>query len=299
MSLEDRYPHLAPEVTVMAEQGNEHRIAYISRDRFIYHTQAENVLAELEMLYSLENAVRPQGRLVVGRSLMGKSTLFDEFLRLHPADDNPDGDAAIVPIVSVQYPESAKEGIYPEILAKLNAHMPTNTKSPDLRRATVEMLRRVGMRVLLIDELHNLMEGSTNAQKKGLNSIKYLMNELQRPVVAAGTVEALNAVRTDEQIRSRLVPLPLERFKDGADFQELLGGFEMVLPLRKPSNLAEPELSSIIYQHTLGIVGRVAELLNKAAIHAIRTGEECISGEVIKEQNWGIPDDQKLMDQLR
>lgn len=295
---DEHYPHLSDEAALMADQDNECRIAYILRDRFLYHHEAESALDELEMLYSLDNAVRPQGRLVVGRSLMGKSTLFDEFMRRHPAADNPDGDAAIVPIVMVQYPDTAKEGIYPEILAKLNAHLPANTKSPELRRATVELLRQVGMRVLLIDELHNLLEGSPNAQKKGINSIKYLMNELHRPVVAAGTIQALNAIRTDEQISSRLSPLPLNRFRDDESFQELLQLFELVLPLRKPSYLSDPELSSLIHQNTFGIVGRVSELLNKAAIHAIRKGEERITAEMINGHNWGIPDEKELTELL-
>lgn len=298
MTPEERYPHLAPEVAAMADQEDVLRIDYISRDRFIAHKQAENILDELESLYRVDNAVRPQGRLVVGRPLTGKSTLFDEFLRRHPADDNPDGNAAMVPVVSVQYPETAKEGIYPEILAKLNARMPANTKTPELRHATVEMLRLVGMRVLLIDELHNLLEGSANSQRKGLNSIKYLMNELHRPVITAGTIDALNAIHTDEQIHSRLTPLPLARFKDDEDFQDLLQCFEMVLPLRKPSNLSDPELSSVIYQHTLGIVGRVAEVLDKAAIYAIREGLECITAKMIEEHRWGIQDYKELTDQL-
>lgn len=298
MAPEERYPHLAANAAMMADLDDERRIAYISRDRFISHKQAENILDELEALYRLEGAVRPQGRLVVGRSLMGKSTLFDEFLRRHPAYDNAAGNAAIVPVVSVQYPESAKEGIYQEILAKLNARLPANTKGPELRRATVELLRQVGMRVLLIDELHNLLEGSSNSQRKGLNSIKYLMNELHRPVIAAGTVEALNAIRTDEQIGSRLAPMPLERFKDDDAFQELLQCFELVLPLRKPSYLADPELSSTVYRHTLGIVGRVAEVLNRAATHAIREGVECITSEMIDGHRWGIPDDEELREQL-
>lgn len=298
MTPEERYPHLTDEAAVMADQDDGHRIAYISRDRFISHQQAENILDDLEALYKVEDAVRPQGRLVVGRSLMGKSTLFDEFLRRHPANDNPDGEAAIIPIVSVQYPDTAKEGIYPEILASLNARIPTNTKAPELRRATVELLRQVGMRVLLIDEIHNLMEGSANSQRKGLNSIKYIMNQLHRPVITAGTIEALNAIRTDEQIRSRLTPLPLKRFRDDDAFQELLQCFELVLPLRKPSYLSDPELSSVIYQHTFGIVGRVAEVLNKAAVYAIREGIECITAEMIEEHRWGILDYKELTEQL-
>ncbi|MBI4990290.1 MAG: TniB family NTP-binding protein [Rhodocyclales bacterium] len=286
MSPEERYPHLAPAAAAMADRDTEARIAYILRDRFVPHRQAEEILDELEMLYRMEDAVRPQGRLIVGRSLMGKSTILDEFMRNHRASDNPDGDAAVVPVVQVQFPDQAREGIFPEILSKLNVRLPVNSKSQDLRRHAVDLLRRVGMRLLLIDEFHNVLEGSAQAQRKALNSIKYLMNELRRPVIVAGTVEVLNAVASDEQIHSRLQPMPLARFEDDERFQELLAGFEMLIPLREPSCLPDPVLSSRIYEHTVGIVGNVSDLLSKAAILAIKEGEERITAELIEATKW-------------
>jgi hypothetical protein len=295
MTSEERFPHLALAAAAMADQDNDARIAYIQRDRFVPHRQAEEILDELEMLYRMEDAVRPQGRLVVGRSLMGKSTIFDEFMRNHRASDNPDGEAAVVPVISIQYPDQAREGIFPEILATLNAHLPTNSKSQDLRRNAVDLLRRVGVRILLIDEFHNILEGSASAQRKAMNSVKYLMNALRRPVVVAGTIEVLNAVKFDEQIYNRLKPVPLLRFEDDEGFQELLAGFEMVIPLRLPSGLVDPALSTLIYQHTLGIVGHVADLLNKSAVLAIKDGMERITAEAIEAAKWEVGrDDEKL-----
>lgn len=282
MVTEERYPHLASAVAAVADLDDEIRITYIRRDRFVPHKRAEEVLTDLEMLYRMEDAVRPQGRLVVGRSLMGKSTIFEEYLRNHRASDNPEGEAAIVPVLLVQYPETPSEGIYPEILAKLNARLPINAQARVQRKAAVELLRSIGLRVLLIDELHNVLDGSANAQRKGLNSIKYLMNELRRPVVCAGTAEVFTAIKSDTQMHSRLKRLPLVRFSDDADFQELLAGFELLLPLRKASHLDDATLSTEIFQITMGIVGEVADLLNNAAIYAIEEGIECITEEVIK-----------------
>ncbi len=298
MSPEERYPHLAPAAAVMADKSDEARIAYIRRDRFVPHSQAEEVLNEFETLYRMEDAVRPQGRLLVGRPLMGKSTIFEEFMRNHRASDNPDGDAAVVPVVLVQVPEVPKEGIYSEILAKLNVRMSTNSKSRDIRVTAVSLLKRVGTRLLLIDEFHNILAGSSLAQRMALNSVKYLMNELRRPVVVAGTVEVLNAVAasTDPQIHSRLRPIPLARFEDDARFQELLAGFEMLIPLRQASCLADPALSSLIYEHTLGVIGDVSDLLNKTAILAIMEGEERITAELIEATKWKESlDDAKIL----
>lgn len=281
MTPEQRYPHLAAAVAKVADRDNDSRIDYIRRDRFVFYERAEQVLMELETLYRSEDAVRPQGRLIVGRSLMGKSSILDEFLRNHPATDNLEGDAAVVPVLVVQYPESAKEGIYSEILSKLNVKLPTNAKGQEMRITAVRLLRAVGLKLLLIDELHNVLEGSANSQRRGLNSIKYLMNELRRPVVCAGTIEVLNAIKSDPQMYSRFKRMPLTRFEDDEKFLELLAGFEVLIPLRKASFLHEPKLSTRIYRATMGIVGEVADLLNTAAIYAIENDLECITEEVI------------------
>jgi hypothetical protein len=282
MKPDEHYPYLNPNVARMADQSDDVRIKYIEKDRFVGHCRAEEILDELEMLYRMEDSVRPQGRLLVGRSLMGKSAIIDQFLKNHRATDNPDGPAAIVPVLSIQYPDTAKEGIYPEILRKLHAAPSSNAKPHQVRSDAISLVQAVGSRIIIIDEIHNLLEGSASAQRKGLNSIKYLMNELRRPIVAAGTAEAVNAVRTDEQISSRLRLLPLKRFKDDQDFMELLAGFEMLLPLRRPSSLDAPALSTLIHQYTLGITGYVSDLLTKAAVVAIESGTEQITEDELK-----------------
>ncbi len=283
MSSEQRYPHLNTNVARMADQRDDERIAYIDRDRFVTHLRAEEILNELEMLYRMQDSVRPQGRLLVGRSLMGKSAIIEQFLKNHRASDNPEGDAAIVPVLSIQYPEVASEGIYPSILSKLNASPSANAKPFQLRSDAINLTRSVGCRIIIIDEIHNLLEGSATAQRKGLNSIKYLMNELRRPIVVAGTIEAVNAVNTDVQISSRLEIMPIKRFKDDENLMELLAGFEMLLPLRYPSELHNPEITSMIHRATLGITGLISDLLNKAAKLAINSGTERITEVEIAE----------------
>jgi hypothetical protein len=294
-----RYPHLSPVVAQVADLDDQARIDYIGKDRYVSHTRAEEILDEWESLYGLDDAIRPQGRKLIGYPLMGKSTLKEEFLRRHPASDNPGGEAAIVPVVSVQFPEVAKEGIYPEILGALNAKLPKGSKTREVRQGTVDFLRRIGMRMLLIDEFHNILEGSALVQRKGLNSVKYLMNVLRRPVIVIGTGDLVNATESDPQISSRLKPMVLPRFKDDEDFQALLAGFEMVLPLRKPSNLSDPELSTLIYLQTLGIMGNVADLLNDAAKMAIKTGTEQITEvEITAIKHKASKGPRSLLDQL-
>jgi hypothetical protein len=299
MTPEMRYPHLSPVVAEVADMDAETRIEYVAKDRFVLHARVEEVLNDWESLMRLDDAVRPQGRLLVAHPLMGKSTLIDEFARRHMASDNPGGDAASVPVLCVQVPEQARDGIYTEILSALNARLTRLAKTSDVRQATVDLLKRVGTRILFIDEFHNILEGGAPAQRKCLNAVKYLMNATRRPVVVAGTGDVINAIQSDPQFSSRLQPTVIRRFADDDQFQLLLAGFEALLPLRKPSNLHDPDLSTLIYHHTLGILGNVADLLNEAARLAIREGTEQITEveiTALKDRRPRTP--HALMDQL-
>ena len=64
-------------------------------------------------------------------------------------------------------------------------------------------MRALSVRMLVLDEIHNILVGSTLKQKQFLNTLKFLSNELQIPIVAAGTKDALQVTRTDDQIANR------------------------------------------------------------------------------------------------
>lgn len=110
-------------------------------------------------------------------------------------------------MVRVQFPEKAREDCYSQILIALNAAPGATRKKTAVRSDGVELLRTVRMRILLIDEIHNVLADSPNEQQAAFNGIKYLMNELGRPVVAAGTVQAYSAIKTDSQMVSRMRPM--------------------------------------------------------------------------------------------
>lgn len=294
-----KYPHLDDAIAIIADQPPDVRIQYIEEDRFITYDAQDLVLTDFERVLKHPDRLRPEGRLLVGRPLMGKSTILNEFSKRYPPNDNPDGEAAIIPVVYIQYPEQGGEGIYYEILRTLNAKIPKTSKPAHVRRSAISLLKEVQMKVLLVDELHNVLQGGNNEQKKGLNSIKFIMNELGRPVIAAGTHEAYNAVRFNEQMISRLRPVILERFKDDEEFQALLKCFEFLLPLKKPSNLDSPKLATLIHDYTKGIMGQVSYLLTQASIYAIENGKERITYKMIEKSMWGVLGDTEINERLK
>ncbi len=284
---ETAYSHLDAAVKPVADWDAGARIRFIGRDRFIKYPQVNELLEDFELLLNSEDSIRPQGRLLVGDSLSGKTSVLNEFMRRHPASDHPDGRAVSIPVLYIQYPDTASEGVFGEILNKLNINLSGRVRPPEIRSTAVNSLKASGVRVLIIDEFHNLLEGSANAQRKGLNSVKFLINDLGRPVIAAGTRSASTAIATDEQFRSRLRPKELARLRDDETFQGLLCSFEAKLPLRLPSNLFNEGPRGAIYRYSQGVMGYVSDILNSAAILAIKSGEEKISLELIEKAAKG------------
>jgi hypothetical protein len=57
--------------------------------------------------------------------------------------------------------------------------------------------------------------------------------------------------------------------------------FEQVLPLRNESRLADSAIADRLYGMSEGTIGELSSLLNRAAVRAIRTGEERITAKLL------------------
>jgi hypothetical protein len=64
----------------------------------------------------------------------------------------------------------------------------------DLQHESLRMLVTINVKMLIIDEIHHVLAAPLLKQRHFLNVIKYMGNELQIPLVAAGTHDAFNAI---------------------------------------------------------------------------------------------------------
>jgi transposase len=145
------------------------------------------------------------------------------------------------------------------------------------------------VRLLIIDEIHHILAGPINRQRQFLNVLKYLGNELKIPLVGVGTIDAVRTIQTDPQLANRFEPVALRRWQMNRDWQMLLASFERILPLRKPSQLAELSIATALLAWSEGTIGELASLLRTAATAAIETGEECITERLLKQIDWMPP----------
>jgi hypothetical protein len=141
----------------------------------------------------------------------------------------------------VQTPPSPAVGrLYGAILAALGVPGGLHSRVASPEGSVLRLLRQVGCRMLMLDELHNLLAAPIPRQRELLNLLRYLGNELRVPLVCLGTREAYLAIRSDDQLENRFEPFLLPPWEDGPELGRLLASFEAVLPLREPSGLGAP-----------------------------------------------------------
>jgi len=70
-------------------------------------------------------------------------------------------------------------------------------------------LRRLALRILIVDEVYHLLAGSYREQRASLNLLKYLANDLRLCIVLIGTAVALLALQSGAQMNSRFRPFEL------------------------------------------------------------------------------------------
>lgn len=282
--------HLAPSVREVLAWDTEARIQRIEASRWIGYTQALQVLGRMEDLLRHPPTHRMPNLLLVGETNNGKTAIVERFRQLHPAHDNPDGDGISLPVLYVEAPPGPDEHrFFDRILEAVYAPYKPNDKISKKEFQVYHLLARLGVRMLVIDEIQQVLAGTLNRQRQFLKVLKGLGNELRIPIVGVGTPEAFNALQTDAQLQNRFRPMPLSRWKAGTEYDRLLASFEHRLPLAKPSHLTEPSLALKIRVMSEGWIGEITALLGEAAVKAVRTGRERIDAQLLDTLGWVPP----------
>ena len=274
--------------------SDEERISRIRADKWIGYPVAKKVLSRLEDHISWPANQRMPNLLIIGPTNNGKSTIIEKFRRKFPAvDTNKNFEGLRIPVVTFQMPPDPSGTRFYSMLIKSTGAVVRVCRTAELEQAALERLRSVKARILVIDELHNVLSGQSDVRREFLNTLRFLGNELRIPIVGVGTRDAYLAIRSDDQLENRFEPIPIPRWQEGDDLLSLLASFEAILPLHKRSELATPEMARYIIARTEGTIGEIATFLAMAAIEAIRTGEECMNTKVLKRTEYQSPSERK------
>jgi Cdc6-like AAA superfamily ATPase len=176
--------HLSERARIALSLPDNQRIERIRRARWIGYTRAQAILTKLEDLLAYPRQPRMPNLLLYGETGNGKTFIVNRFVQRHPADDNPEGEAASVPVLAIQAPPLPSESrLYDAILEALFAPYKSRDQVAKKQFQVLRLLRAVNTRMVIIDELHHALVGPANQQRVVMNALKYLSNELQIPLV--------------------------------------------------------------------------------------------------------------------
>jgi hypothetical protein len=286
--------HLNDSARAVLNLGTEERIQKIRNERWIGYPKAKSILAKLEDLLIYPRCTRMPNLLIIGDTNNGKTMLVQRFSKLHPAEDNPDGGGVIAPVILIQAPPVPDEGrFYNALLEKLFAPYRPSERIDKKQFQAIKLLRYIGLKVLIIDEIHHILAGNLNRQRAFLNVLKYLGNELQISIVGVGTKDAYRALQTDPQLSNRFESAVLPRWELDIDFLRLLASFERMLPMKESSKLTDNQMASRLFAMSEGYIGELSQVLSRAAVHAVKNGNENIDLGVLRNIDWVPPSKRK------
>ena len=95
---------------------------------------------------------------------------------------------------------------YAQLLSDLGASLRHAMTLVEMEVRALLILKQLKVRVIVIDEVHNLLAGSPREQRVILQLFRHLSNELKASLVFLGIAEAREAIAGDTQLSRRLVP---------------------------------------------------------------------------------------------
>jgi hypothetical protein len=281
--------HLTEATAEQLFLSDEERLKSIKTQRFIGYPRARDIIAKLDDLFHHPKIHRMPNMLIVGASNNGKTVIVNSFCEKKNTPQTHD-DLKCLPVVYVEAPPVPDEKrFFSSILYQLSAPHKRNERPEVLAKQVAVIFRAIEVKMLIIDEIHHLLAGTTPKQRAFLNVLKHFGNEMKIPLVGVGTADALNALQIDEQLANRFELVALQRWSLNEDFRRLLGSFEARIPLRKPSNLSDEALALKLLTLSGGLIGELSHLLRKAAEMAIKTKSERITDAILLEIDWTPP----------
>lgn len=182
---------------------------------------------------------------------------------------------------------------YATLLSALGAPVRPRLRIAELEQLALRLLRQVGARMLIIDELHNVLAGRDASRREFLNLLRFLGNELRIPLVGVGTKDAYMAIRSDGQLENRFEPFALPLWVEGNDTLSLLASFASSFPLRRPSAIATADSARYLLARSEGTIGELARLLTDAALAAVDSGEEAINHRTLTLASFTGPSERR------
>lgn len=261
---------------IAAQQEERRRKAFQRGKTWIIYPFGEAVVGMCKELLGTPRCHRMPCLLLIGETNCGKTMTMHQVEKKfsHKKDVTVlyGASPSTIPVVYVQTPNSADESrFYNQILSAIGAPTRPSAQAKQLQSHTINLLQVIGCRMLIIDEVHNLLLSGAQKLRQAQAMIRFLTNELQIPIVAVGIRDALNVFAADPQLANRFKPVMFPRWQNDESLAALLLGFESRYP-DWTGVLTQPSISARILALSEGLLGEIIDLLMLLRSRVDRSG---------------------------
>ena len=210
---------LTVEAKEYLNKTDEDRIVYCKQDKWIGYGAAMKLIELLEDKFTDPPQMRHEGLLIYGDPNNGKTAILKKFYDMHKAQidyvNHEDEIVYEIPIIYFQAPTIPDESrLYSLILNELCVPHKPNDKIMEKEKLVLHHLKKLGTRMILVDEIHSALTGNLNKQRTFINDLKQLSNKLSLTIVLAGTREAHSALSIGAETETRFPSLELPRWSN-------------------------------------------------------------------------------------
>lgn len=284
------YPHLPETTASLIDLPLVDRIRYVLADRYIYHEQAADLIHRVKHLVDRPPGVRPTGIVLLSPSNGGKTALAMALLRRYGAREASKEYPASRPVVMFTMSGALDAGeIFARFLVALGVPHVSNMTQKNRRQKALQIAKAAGLRLIIIDEIQDVLLSTMFQQKMALLATKDLMNSLNVPVLAMGTEDASHSLEADKHLKERFKFHELPIWGVDEYLRHFLEAYESTLPLKKRSGLGSVRTMKVLVRETGGLLGAIVERLKCAAALAIESETEKITIDLIERARFEVP----------
>jgi|GEM_PF-5174420 Bacterial TniB protein. len=140
--------------------------------------------------------------------------------------------------------------------------------------------------------LHKGLASPVDKRSIYLNTLKHLSNELELPIALIGTIEAVRAIQTDQQLGNRFEPLLVPRWKLDSEYATFLS--DLAGALGVGGNFGSRELVKKLHSLSEGLTGETWKLLVWAAQKLMPIGAD-IDVALLEKVPWQRPSERRRL----
>ncbi len=276
----DPYAHLDPRVRHLAAAPDDQRRACILADLWVPYPAGEQAVEILLWLVRQAPRLKMPSFLFCGNPHMGKSKIierFNELLALDLAADPGRDTALVVPTP----PTCDERRIYDAILLAMEFRTPMEINLSRLQRIVIDQLTARRVRLLIFEEMQQMVEQRAPVVRVCLNTLKYLSNELRLSIAGFGSGEAKALINLDAHLAVRFSVVELESWTQRKPWlRKVVENRISLMPFRHPTKVDRPLLEAL-RQQTKGRVGDYFDFLESAGLLALDEGAEYLTPDLI------------------